>query len=115
MRVKVSAELKAILDATKREATTILTTRDGTPWTSDGLRASWRKACDRAGIEGVTFHDLRGTFVTLAYRAGSSIKEIAEVTGHSERDAEAIIRKHYLAGDSAVTRLEVGNRSEQVL
>lgn len=123
VRIKVSGELKAVLDSTPREAATILTTARGTPargadgqrrsiarsWTSDGFRASWGKACDKAGIEGVTFHDLRGTFVTLAYRNGASIKEIAEVTGHSERDAEAIIRKHYLAGDAAVTKLERRN------
>ena len=125
VRVKVSGELKAVLDSTPREAATILTTARGTPargadgqrrsvvrsWTSDGFRASWAKACDKAGIEGVTFHDLRGTFVTLAYRNGASIKEVAEVTGHSERDAEAIIRRHYLAGDAAVTKLERRNVS----
>lgn len=123
VRIKVSGELKAVLDSTPREAATILTTARGTPgrgvdgqrrsvsrsWTSDGFRASWAKACVKAKIEGVTFHDLRGTFVTLAYRNGASIKEIAEVTGHSERDAESIIRKHYLAGDAAVTKLELGN------
>lgn len=123
VRIKVSGELKAVLDSAPREASTILTTARGTPgkdkdgnrvtvyrpWTSDGFRASWGKACDKAEIEGVTFHDLRGTFVTLAYRNGASIKEIAEVTGHSERDAEAIIRKHYLAGDAAVTKLERRN------
>ena len=123
VRIRVSEELKAILDSTPREAATILTTARGTParaadgqrrsvtrsWTSDGFRASWGKVCSKAKIEGVTFHDLRGTFVTLAYRNGASIKEIAEVTGHSERDAEAIIRKHYLAGDAAVTKLERRN------
>ncbi|GHA15533.1 integrase [Devosia pacifica] len=111
VRVRVSSDLKALLDGTKREAVTILTTERGKrSWTSDGFRASWAKTCVKAGIEGVTFHDLRGTFVTLAYRNGASIKEIAEVSGHSERDAEAIIRRHYLAGDSAVTKLEAGNR-----
>ncbi|WP_127142871.1 tyrosine-type recombinase/integrase [Pelagibacterium montanilacus] len=116
VRVKVYDTLKTLLDAQKREAVTILTTERGKrSWTSDGLRASWAKACDRAGIEGVTFHDLRGTFVTLAYQSGASIKEIAEVTGHSERDAEAIIRKHYLAGDGAVTKLEARNKKAREL
>jgi integrase len=110
VRVKVFNELRTLLDSTKREAVTILSTERGSrSWTSDGLRASWGKAASRAGIEGLTFHDLRGTFVTLAYRNGASIKDIAEVTGHSERDAEAIIRRHYLAGDGAVTKLEQRN------
>lgn len=112
VRVRVADDLKARLDAEKRHAVTILTSERGKrPWTENGFRASWAKARDRAGVTGVTFHDLRGTFVTLAHRSGASIKEIAEITGHSERDAEAIIRKHYLAGDSAVTKLEARNRS----
>ncbi|MFC3706313.1 tyrosine-type recombinase/integrase [Devosia honganensis] len=108
VRVKVAQELKALLDAQKRTAVTILTNRSGRPYT-EGFRSSWAKAMEAAGVKGVTFHDLRGTFVTLAHREGASIREIAEVTGHSEKDAETIIRKHYLAGDSAVTRLEKRN------
>lgn len=112
VRIKVYRDLKVLLDATKREAVTILTTTRGKrPWTSDGFRASWGAACEKAGVEGVTFHDLRGTFVTLAYRHhGASIKDVAEITGHSERDAEAIIRRHYLAGDSAIEHIEAGNK-----
>lgn len=112
VRVKVAQELKALLDAQKRTAVTILTNRSGVPY-SEGFRASWAKACKLAGVEGVTFHDLRGTFITLAHRNGASIKEIAEVTGHSEKDAEAIIRKHYLAGDSAVSKLEQRNKKDR--
>jgi len=111
VRVKVAQELRALLDAQKRTAITILTNRMGLPY-KEGFRSSWAKACELAGVSGVTFHDLRGTFITLAHREGASIKEIAEVSGHSEKDAEAIIRKHYLAGDSAVTRLE--NRNERL-
>lgn len=112
VRIRVYSELKTLLDATKREAVTILTNTRGRPWTGDGFRASWGTACDNAGVEGVTFHDLRGTFITLAYRVhGASIRDIAEITGHSERDAEAIIRKHYLAGDAAIERMEPRNES----
>ena len=111
VRVKVAQELKALLDAQEKTAVTILTNRSGLPY-KEGFRSSWAKACELAGVSGVTFHDLRGTFITLAHREGASIKEIAEVSGHSEKDAEAIIRKHYLAGDSAVTRLE--NRNERL-
>lgn len=113
VRFKVYSELKAVLDAAKREAVTILTTtrRAPTSWTSDGFRASWAAVCNAAKVEGVTFHDLRGTFITLAYRKhGASIREVAEITGHSERDAEAIIRKHYLAGDAVIERIESANK-----
>lgn len=115
VRFRVYSELKAVLDATKREAATILTPtrkRKGlaVPWTSDGFRASWAAVCADAKITGVTFHDLRGTFITLAHRKGSTIKEIAEISGHKEREAEAVIRRHYLAGESAIARLEIKNK-----
>lgn len=116
VRFRVYSELKAVLDATKREAATILTpTRrtkgQVTSWTSDGFRASWAAVCEAASIEGVTFHDLRGTFITLAHRKGATIKEIAEISGHKEREAEAVIRRHYLAGETAIARLETGNKT----
>lgn len=110
VRVKVADDLKALLDACKRpEVGPILTTEDGSPWRS-GFRSSWRKALDNAKIEDRTFHDLRGTFVTLAYRNGASIKEIAEITGHTEKDAERIIRKHYLVSSAAVEAIESGTK-----
>lgn len=106
VRMKVSAELKATLDSVKRgNAVTILTTAQGKPWAT-GFKSSWRKAVAAAGIKGKTFHDLRGTFITLAYRNGASIKHIAEVSGHSEKDAETIIRKHYLVSSAAVEKIE---------
>lgn len=116
--VKVSAELRAILDVAKARndaqavpSMTILTNRFGEPWSS-GFKSSFRKASARAGVEGKTFHDLRGTFVTLAYRNGASLKDIAEITGHLEKDAERILRKHYLVSSAAVERIE--NRTRPV-
>jgi integrase len=78
---------------------------------SDGFRTEWGKACDRSGIADVTFHDLRGTAVTRLAAAGCSVAEIASLTGHSLRDAEAILDAHYLGGrqqlaETAMTKLE---------
>ena len=64
----------------------ILVNSDGEPWSPDGFRSSWRKACAKAGIVGVTFHDLRGTAVTRLALVGCTEAEIATLTGHSMRD-----------------------------
>ena len=56
----------------------------------------------RLGIAGVTFHDLRGTGVSYCHAMGVDIGTIAMISGHSEAGAEAIIRKHYLAGQEVV-------------
>ena len=105
------APLRALLDATSRRGPLILTNTLGRPWTSDGFRTSWAKACERAGIDGLTFHDLRGTAVVRLAIAGASVPQIAAVTGHSLKDVEAILDAHYLGRDiqlaeAAVLKLE---------
>jgi integrase len=109
--IPVGAPLKAALDATPRRSTLILTSTDNKPWTSDGFRSSWRKACAAAGVTGVTFHDLRGTAVTRLAVAGCTEAEIASITGHSLRDVGAILDAHYLHRDpelagKAIAKLE---------
>jgi integrase len=66
-----------------------------TAWTSDGFRASWGKACDKAGIDDLTFHDFRGSAVTRLFMAGATVAETASITGHSLHDVEAILDAHY--------------------
>jgi integrase len=113
VEIPVGAPLKAALDATKRHGPIILASSDARPWTPDGFRASWRKACKRAGIAGITFNDLRGTAVTRLALVGCTEAEIATITGHSLRDVRSILDAHYLHRDielarSAITKLEMG-------
>lgn len=123
VEIPVSAPLRAALDAAKGErgsATTILVTSDGTPWTSDGFRSSWRKACAKAGIDGLTFHDLRGTAITRLAVAGASEAQIAAVSGLSLKDVTSILDRHYLKRDrelaeSAIAKLELRSKGEQIL
>ncbi len=109
--VPLTADLRATLDATKRRATVICVTSRGTRWTGDGFSASFRKACEAAGIEGLTFHDLRGTAVTRLAAAGCTVPEIATITGHSLKTVEVMLDRHYLSRDvgmaeSAIAKLE---------
>jgi integrase len=114
--IPVGAPLKAALDAAQKHSTVMLTNSEGKPWTSDGFRASWRKACASAGIVGVTFHDLRGTAVTRLALVGATEAEIATLTGHSLQSVRAILDRHYLVrdpalGESAIRKLERGTKS----
>ena len=109
--IPVGTPLKAALDAVAKVSPVILTTMDGKPWTPDGFRASWGKACKRAGVSGVTFHDLRGTAVTRLAIVGCTEAEIATITGHSMTSVRAILDTHYLSRDpalaeSAIRKLE---------
>lgn len=100
--IPVGAPLRELLDTTKKTAVTILATTRNTAWTESGFRASWRTVCKTAGIEGLTFHDLRGTAATRLAIAGCTTPEIATITGHSLRQAAAILDTHYLKRDSAL-------------
>src|SRR5438067_38216 len=89
---------------------------DEKPWTADGFRSSWRKACAAVRITGLTFNDLRGTAVTRLAIADCTVPQIAAITGHSLRDVTAILDSNYLNRDpamaeTAIRKLEKGAKS----
>lgn len=109
--IPIGAPLKMALDARRGKVGQILLNSEGEPWTADGFRSSWRKACASAGVVGVTFNDLRGTAVTRLAQVEASVAQIATITGHSLRDVHAIIDSHYLNRDprmaeDAIRKLE---------
>jgi integrase len=120
--IPVGAPLRAALDeaAKVKSSPVILVNSYGRPWTSDGFRTSWAKACAAAGIVGLTFHDLRGTAVTRLAVAGCTEAEIATITGHSLRDVHAILDSNYLHRDpalavSAIRKLEESKSGTKIV
>jgi integrase len=114
--IPVGSPLRALLDKTAKCGPIILATTEGTPWTEDGFRSSWRKACASAGIVGVTFHDLRGTAVTRLALVECTEPEIAAITGLSLKRVGEILDVHYLHRDpalaeSAIRKLEKGTKT----
>jgi integrase len=105
--IPVGSPLKAALDATAKRSPVILVNSDGRPWTADGFRSSWRKACRSVGIVGVTFNDLRGTAVTRLALAGATEAEIATVTGHTLGDVRSILDANYLHRDPALAEAAI--------
>ena len=85
----------------------MLTQGDGHPWTEDGFRSSWKKAVAKAGITGLTFHDIRGTAVTRLAVASCTIPQIAAITGHSLKDVSEILDAHYLHHDPALAEAAI--------
>ena len=81
--IPVGAPLKAALDVATKHGPLTLANSLRRPWTSHGFQASWGIAARKAGIVGVTFHDLRGTAVTRLAIVGCTEAEIATITGHS--------------------------------
>jgi integrase len=102
VQIPVTDELKAALDAAPRQSPIMLTNSDLKPWSESGFQSAWGKATIRAGIRGLTFHDLRGTAVVTLARAGCNEVEIYSITGHKPGDVQAILTAHYLPRDAEV-------------
>ncbi|WP_454718816.1 tyrosine-type recombinase/integrase [Caulobacter segnis] len=91
--IPVSVELQSALDRNSSSRSgRILVKADGRPWDSrgNGFRGAWREVCNAAGVSGVTFHDLRGTFITRKLAAGWTPVEVAMCTGHALRDLASL-------------------------
>lgn len=112
VRVPCTRALKAMLDEMQesKRAAVILTTTQGRPWKGKNLQHRWKAAMVRAGIDGLHFHDLRGTAVTMLSEAGCTPQEIASITGHSLRYVSQILDR-YLArtrelAENAICKLD---------
>jgi len=100
--IPVSEALKAVLDGAPRQSPIMLINSERKPWSESGFQSAWGKASMRAGIRGLTFHDLRGTAVVKLARAGCTEAEIYAITGHKPNDVRAILTAHYLPRDGEV-------------
>jgi len=109
-RIPCTKALKVTLDSAPRRAAVILTTKTGRAYQKRYFAEQWEQTCKAAGINDLHFHDIRGTTVTMLFRAGCSIGEIVTITGHSLRRAQDILDK-YLArtsqlAESAIAKFE---------
>jgi len=111
--IPIYAELRELLDSIPKRATTVLTTEAGTPW-GTGFGASWNKAVraepstpDKLARERIPlhFHDLRGTAATMFYRAGFSIREIAEIMTWGEEQVERLVNAYVKRDEILLDRI----------
>lgn len=55
----------------------------GKPWNERTFRLHVQKTMEAAGLEGLHFHDLRGTLITDLLEAGCTDAEAGSISGHS--------------------------------
>ncbi len=78
----------------------IFTTAEGSPLSRTRFSASvWRRAADRAGVQGAVFHDLRHYYASLLIRHGESVKVVQARLGHATA-AETLDTYSHLWPDS---------------
>ena len=106
----VTAGLRTTLDNQPRRATTILTTAAGKPWGKINFQHHWRRATLAAGLDGLHFHDLRGTTCTMLADAGCTPSEIAAMLGWTVSTVNEMLDRYQAMtaaqSDSAVKKLE---------
>jgi integrase len=113
---ELAARKAAKVSPLKMEDQTICLTSEGEAWQEGrkgytGFIHMFCEARKAAGIDGVSFGDLRGTAVTRLALAGCTVPEICAITGHSHEDANRILQAHYLHRDpqiawNAIRKLE---------
>jgi integrase len=77
-----------------RSAVKRITRKDGDPlrWMASDQRDLMIAACNAAGLESLTFHELRHTYASMLVNAGVPLAFIAEQLGHSNT---RMVEKHY--------------------
>jgi integrase len=82
--------------------------RLGTPMEPDNLRRSWGRICEAAGIDGVRFHDIRHTCVSLLLDLKVPPHIVREIVGHSDIEVTMTIYAHASLDDKRAALRKLG-------
>ncbi|ALJ20647.1 hypothetical protein AOA12_12350 [Microbacterium sp. No. 7] len=77
-------------------------TSNGRILTRTWLLQTFKRAAEKAGIEGLRFHDLRHSAASLAYTAGASVPDVQRRLGHSTMRAASIYAHSFADADKAL-------------
>ncbi len=97
-RVPLSTRALAVLDRLPRRI-------DGKVWNMkpDSISQAFERICSTAGIEGLTFHDLRHEATSRLFEKGLNPMEVAAITGH--KTLQMLKRYTHLRAEDLVERL----------
>ena len=73
------------------------------PLSSVALRGLWGRACKRAGIRELRFHDLRHEATSRFFERGLNVMEVASITGH--KDLRMLLRYTHLRAEDLAEKL----------
>ncbi len=86
--VPIGEDTKAVLDRAKSirkmRSIYVIHTEHGQPYTSHGIGSLFERACERAGIEGVTLKDIRAKAATDAKKLGYGEAQIQTALAHTD-------------------------------
>jgi integrase len=65
---------------------------DGLQWGKSHTFRPFRAACDAAGVQPISFHELRHTYASHLVMAGAELMAVAKILGHADT---RMVEKHY--------------------
>ncbi len=97
-RVPLSSRALVALDGLPRRI-------DGKVWSMkpDSISQAFERVCASAGVEGLTFHDLRHEATSRLFEKGLNPMEVAAITGH--KTLQMLKRYTHLRAEDLVGRL----------
>ena len=97
--VPLSSRAVAVLEALPRNL-------DGRVFgvTYEGIHQSYVRACRRAGIKGLTFHDLRHEAITRLAEQGLTIMELQAISGH--KTMQMLLKYTHLRAEDLALKLK---------
>lgn len=103
--IPLTPEARRILSSVAKVSPVVLTNSRGKPWTADGFKSVFQQAKADAGINGLRFHDLRGTAVTrMALYPDLTPADLALIFGWSPDHVQALLAK-YVSRDAVALDL----------
>lgn len=86
--VPITPQIQQVLSEAKAafpiQSMYVIHTRDGQPYTSNGIGSAWKRARARAGIPDVTLKDIRPKAMTDAKKGGYELKQISIGAAHTD-------------------------------
>jgi integrase len=73
------------------------------PMSAGALEQAWRRLCERAGVSGLRFHDLRHEAVSRLFEHGLNVMEVSAISGH--RELRMLRRYTHLSAEDLVARV----------
>ena len=117
--IPVHSILQKALKQAARNGETVLTTNKGGQFGVDYFSHRWLNASKNAKIDGLRFQDLRRTAIVRMGEAGSTVPEIAAVSGHTISSAHQILRTYLPTNENmavrAIRKWEKAEESEREL
>lgn len=77
--------LQHAVDMKRVDSPYVFCDAEGKPYSSHKVSMAFKRACSRAGVEDLRFHDLRHDFASLLVQSGVSLYKVQQLLGHKDQ------------------------------